>query len=107
MRRRKGGCFSMARTTAHAIITEGEGACFPFFLLAASRAVRTASHRVSICKLAGITRQSLRVIVGESAGSIAVAGVVDPTWVISRLDIGWPRSAHAAIASPADSFAVT
>src|SRR5216117_1668825 len=39
---------------------------------------------------------SLRVIVGESAGSIAVAGVVDPRWVISPLDTGWRRSAPVA-----------
>src|SRR5207249_7949228 len=70
--RRNGACFSMARTTAHAIITEGEGAFFPFFFLAVSRALRIASQRASICKLAGITWLSLRMIVGERAGAILV-----------------------------------
>src|SRR5205807_4842960 len=67
----------MARTTDHATITEGEGAPSGSFFFAASRASRIASQRASICKLAGMTRLSFRVIVGESAGSILVAGVGD------------------------------
>src|SRR6476620_453195 len=64
----------MARTTAHAIITEGEGACSRSVFFSAWRASRIDSQRASIWRLAGITRFSLRVIVGESAGSITVAG---------------------------------
>src|SRR5438045_9482215 len=68
----------MARTTAHAIMTDGDGAFRPFFFFAASRALRIASQRAPICRLAGMTRLSLRVTVGESAGSITVAGIADP-----------------------------
>src|SRR5438128_12680536 len=91
IKRRNGACFSIARTTAHAIMTEGEGASLPFFLFAASRAFRIESQRASICKLAEITRLSLRVIVGESAGSmIVVAGVADPDRANSGLAIARP-----------------
>ena len=69
IRLRNGACFSIALTTAHATMTEGEGASLPSLFLAASRASRIASQRASICKLAGTTRPSLRVIVAESAGS--------------------------------------
>jgi len=57
-------------------MTDGDGAFRPFFFFAASRALRIASQRASICRLAGMTRLSLRVMVGESAGSRLVAAVV-------------------------------
>src|SRR5205085_10641140 len=82
IKRRNGGWFSIARITAQAIITEGEGAFLPFFFLAASRVLRIASQRASICRLAGITRESFRVIVGERAGSICL------WWRASRLPSG-------------------
>src|ERR1051326_3162323 len=93
--RRKGAWFSIARTTDHAIITEGEGACFGLVSLAASRARRTASQRASICRFAEITWLSLRVIVGESAGSIAVARVAGLD-IVSRLFVVPLRSSTAA-----------
>src|SRR5690349_2295668 len=78
IKRRNGACFSIARTTAHAIMTEGDGASLPFFFFAASRALRSESHRASIWRFAGITRESFRVMVGERAGSILfVAGIAD------------------------------
>ena len=49
-----------------------------------------ASQRASICRLAGITRLSLRVIVGESAGSILVAGADDPGF-LNAASAGRPR----------------
>src|SRR5205823_801144 len=67
--RRNGACFSIALTTAHAIIALGEGAAFSFDFLAESRAFRITVHSASICRFAGITRESLRVIVGDNAGS--------------------------------------
>ena len=56
-------------------MTEGEGAFFPSLFLAVSRALRMASQRASICRFAGTTRPSLRVIVGESAGSREIVRV--------------------------------
>ena len=52
-----------------------------------------------------MTRFSLRVIVGESAGSIAVAGVGDPGLLIAVPVAARPRSAPAATEA-ADSLAV-
>src|SRR4051794_29087325 len=71
MIRRNGACFSIARTTAHATITDGDAAFLPSFFFAFSRAERIASHLASICRFAGTTRLSLRTIVGERAGAIA------------------------------------
>ena len=58
-----------ADKAARFIMTLGDGAESPEDFLADSRALRNASHRASSCKLAGITRDNFRVIVGESAGS--------------------------------------
>src|SRR4029077_10226509 len=91
---------SIARTTDHAIIKEGEGALFPFFCFAASRALRRESQRASICRFAGMTRLSLRVIVGESAGSRVVAAVVGRGLVG---DVSGPRPVTAVT----DSLTIT
>src|SRR5207253_4294827 len=64
----------MALTTAHAIITLGDGADSRLDFLAESRAFRIAAHFASICRFAGITRESLRVIVGDKAGSRVTSG---------------------------------
>ena len=93
----------MARTTDQAIITEGEGAFSGSFFFAVPRATRIASQRASICKLAGMTRLSFRVIVGESAGSILVAGVGDLGSSDAALCPVLPRSSIAA--TTADLFA--
>ena len=68
-------------------MTEGEGAFLPSLFLAASRALRIASQRASICRFAGTTRPSLRVIVAESAGSREAARLVSAT------GSGWSRFA--------------
>src|SRR6266571_1850960 len=94
----------MARTTDHATITEGEGAPSGSFFFAVSRAPRIASQRASICRLAGMTRLSFRVIVGESAGSILVAGIGDPGSADAALCPVLPRSSIAA--TTAHLFAV-
>ena len=80
-------------------MTDGEGAFGPFFFFAASRALRIASQRASICRLAGITRLSLRVMVGESAGSRVVAAVGGRGSGRGGSVLDLPRSATAATGS--------
>ena len=61
-------------------MTEGEGAFLPSLFFAASRASRIASQRASICRFAGTTRPSLRVIVAESAGSREIPRLISADW---------------------------
>src|SRR5204863_7381570 len=71
-----------------------------------SRTSGIAFQRAWMWRLTGMTRFSLRVIVGERAGSIAVAGVGDPGLLIAVPVAARPRSAPAAIEAAADSLAV-
>src|SRR5712692_8848791 len=106
IKRRKGEGFSIARATAHAIMREGEGAFLPFCLFATSRALRMESQRASICKFAGMTRLSLRVMVGESAGSRVVGSVdVDRVRAGSVLRSESAAEAAAATTPSGEAFA--